>query len=119
MLNIGMRVLLLATAGLLLIEHSTAACTDGNSSTCNDQGTCASSTCTCTNGYGGTTCETAPACTNNDGCKNGGSCNTTASPYTCICATGFMGETCESGSVQVTFVIISLLVTTFLSVLLK
>ncbi|XP_046582003.1 fibropellin-1-like isoform X3 [Haliotis rubra] len=154
MLNFGMLVLL-ATACLLHIKPSKAACTDAAS--CNDHGTCATNICTCTDGYAGDNCETDPpctqdsdclnsglctktsspyfctctggyggatcadACTADDNCENGGSCNKTATPYACACATGYTGDTCDtrSGSVQVTFIIKSLLLTTFLSVLLK
>ena len=51
-------------------------CTDGDDSTCNNQGTCASGVCTCTGtGFSGDDCTTF-ACTDGDAstCNNQGTC---------------------------------------------
>ena len=62
-----------------------------------------SCTCTCINGYTGTTCGTAGACsigstsaTNTINCQNGGTASGTSGNCQCSCLAGFSGATCQT-----------------------
>ena len=62
-----------------------------------------SCTCTCINGYTGTTCGTAGACligstsaTNTINCQNGGTASGTSGNCQCSCLSGFSGAACET-----------------------
>lgn len=68
-------------------------CVNGGS--CYAAGT--SFTCSCTNGWGGTTCSTViNACSGNP-CSNGGTCklSTNADGFTCTCTSDYTGSSCD------------------------
>ena len=60
---------------------------------CGSHGSCSNGQCSCTNGYSGSSCQTAPAdpCANVN-CGNYGTCSNGA----CQCTSGFTGSNCQT-----------------------
>ncbi|XP_072051703.1 uncharacterized protein [Amphiura filiformis] len=73
---------------------------DCNPNPCQNGGSCSdgvdSYTCSCTDGYTGTTCNTNIDDCNPNPCQNEGSCSDGVGSYTCSCTDGYTGTTCNT-----------------------